>query len=124
MSEQLGLGLDPDERTPFACAADMMIEAERAHRAGRLSDADLEAAEETWRLARIAQMKEGQARNAAAAPALAAAKVPRAMEEYLAGFASQYAYGPKPSAAQSRQARLVGRELAERLAAFKQSGAA
>lgn len=51
-------------------------------------------------------------------------RVPRAIEEYLAGFASQYAYGPKPSAAQARQAAIVGHELAERLAAFKQSGAA
>lgn len=58
------------------------------------------------------------------APPPAPVSVPRAMEEYLAGFASYYAYGPKPTAAQSRQAAMIGRELGERLAAFKQSGAA
>lgn len=53
-----------------------------------------------------------------------APSAPPAIVEYLSGFASHYAYGPSPTAAQRRQADQVGRELADRLAAFRHSGAA
>lgn len=53
-------------------------------------------------------------------PAPAAA---RAVEEFLSGFAAQFAYGPRRTAAQERQAAQVGAELASRLAAFRASGA-
>lgn len=53
--------------TPFGRAAQAMIDAERAHRAGRLSDAGLAEAEETYREARIAQAKQA-APNTASEP--------------------------------------------------------
>lgn len=115
MTEQLGLGLDVPA---FPCAGC------NGARSALCADCEAAAREAATRYccedpALQESMCDGSCEDAAEP-----VRVPRAMEEYLAGFASYYAYGPKPTAAQSRQAAMIGRELGERLAAFKQSGAA